>query len=81
MNPLINNGGNQPVMNFAQLYAQAMRNPKAFLSQLGVPEDITTPRGAVQYFLQQGKVNQAQINQAQKQAQDMVGQININQPI
>ena len=76
MNPL-NNGGNQPKMNFAQLYSQAVRNPRAFLAQLGIPQSITTPREAVQYLLQSGKVTQTQVDQAQQKAE----YIDINKPI
>ncbi len=75
MNPLINNG-NRP-MTFGQLYAQVMKNPRAFLDKLGIPQDITTPQGAVQYLLQSGKTTQAEITQAQQKA----GQIDINKPI
>lgn len=73
MNPLINNNGNHnqtqgQINSFEQLYAQAMKNPAAMLSQLGIPQNITTPQGAVQYLLQSGKVTQSQIEQAQRKA-------------
>ena len=70
MNPL-NNIKQQKPMNFMQMYSQVMQNPKAFLSQIGVPENITTPQQAIQYLLQTGKINQAQINQAQMMAQQI----------
>lgn len=69
MNPL---NTNQKPMNFMQLYSQAVQNPKAFFSQLGLPENISTPQQAVQYLLQSGRVSQAQVNQAQQ----MAGKIN-----
>lgn len=78
MNPLINNA---PAMNIGQLYMQVMQNPRAFLDRLGVPSNITTPQGAVQYLLQSGKINQSQVEQAQRQVQKEVEQIKRNQPI
>lgn len=67
MNPLNQNNQGQGV-NFGQLYSQAVQNPSEFLSKLGIPKDITTPQGAVQYLLQSGKITQTQIDQAQKMA-------------
>ena len=71
MNPLNSNRNNQAPANFGQLYSQVMKNPAAFLSQLGIPANITTPQVAVQYLLQSGKINQQQINQAQMMAQQI----------
>lgn len=56
-------------MNIMQLYSKVMQNPRAFLNQIGIPENINTPQEAVQFLLQSGKVSQSQINQAQLMAQ------------
>lgn len=68
MNPL-NNTNQQRPMNIMQMYSKIMQNPRAFLNQLGIPENINTPQEAVQFLLQSGKVSQSQINQAQLMAQ------------
>lgn len=73
MNPL-NSNTNQIGMSFGQLYSQVMKDPSGFLSKMGIPQNITTPEGAVQYLLQSGKVTQEQVNQAQ----NMVKQLPIN---
>ena len=73
MNPL-NSSTNQRGMSFGQLYSQVMKDPSGFLSKMGIPQNITTPEGAVQYLLQSGKVTQEQVNQAQ----NMVKQLPIN---
>ena len=75
MNPLINKNTNNKPMNFGQLYSQVMQNPTAFLSQLGIPANINTPQGAVQYLLNSGKITQEQVNQAQIKAQQLQKQI------
>lgn len=77
MNPLLNNNVRINRPNFFQLYSQVMQDPQGFLAQLGIPKHITTPKGAVEYMLQSGRVSQNQVNQAQVEA----GQIDINQPI
>ena len=74
MNPLNSNSTNQRGMSFGQLYSQVMKDPSGFLSKIGIPQNISTPEGAVQYLLQSGKVTQEQVNQAQ----DMVKQLPIN---
>lgn len=68
MNPL-NNTNQQKPMNIMQMYSKVMQNPRAFLNQIGIPENINTPQEAVQFLLQSGKVSQSQINQAQLMAQ------------
>lgn len=73
MNPL-NSNTNQRGMSFGQLYSQVMKDPSGFLSKIGIPQNINTPEGAVQYLLQSGKVTQEQVNQAQS----MVKQLPIN---
>lgn len=75
MNPLNSNGNrNRPSQNnIMQMYSQVMNNPRAFLNQLGIPQNINTPQEAVQYLLQQGRTTQERINEAQAQAK----QINI----
>ena len=73
MNPL-NSNTNQIGMSFGQLYSQVMKDPSGFLSKIGIPQNINTPEGAVQYLLQSGKVTQEQVNQAQS----MVKQLPIN---
>ena len=76
MNPLVNNSNrNNNIGNIAdtikQTYSKIMENPGEFLSQLGIPQNITTPHGAVQYLLQSGKITQTQINQAQNLAKQI----------
>lgn len=68
MNPL-NNINQQRPMNIMQMYSQVMKNPQAFLKQIGIPENINNPQEAVQHLLQSGRINQQQINQAQMMAQ------------
>lgn len=53
------------VPNILQMYQQVKANPAQFLSQLGVPQNITTPQQAVQWMLNNGKTTQAMVNQAQ----------------
>ena len=44
---------------------QAMKNPQAFLSKMGLPQEvINSPQDAANYLMQSGKVSQAQIEQA-----------------
>lgn len=76
MNPLNSNNTNinQRGMSFGQLYSQVMKDPSGFLSKIGIPQNINTPEGAVQYLLQSGRVTQEQVNQAQS----MVKQLPIN---
>lgn len=76
MNPLVNNSNrNNSIKNVTdivkQTYSKIMENPEEFLSQLGIPQNITTPQGAVQYLLQSGKITQTQINQAQNLAKQI----------
>lgn len=73
MNPL-NSNTNQRGMSFGQLYSQVMKDPSAFLSKIGIPQNISTPEGAVQYLLQSGRITQEQVNQAQS----MIKQLPIN---
>ena len=51
--------------NLVQMFQQVRNNPSQFLSQLGIPQNITSPQDAVQWLLRNGRVSQMQINQAQ----------------
>lgn len=67
MNPL--NSNQKP--DFGQFCSQVMKNPNAFLSKIGIPQNITSPQGAVQYLLQSGKITQSQIDKAQQMAEQI----------
>ena len=64
MNPL---NANRP--NIMQMLQQVKANPAQFLSQLGIPQNITNPQQAVQWLLERGKVSPAQVQQAQAMIQ------------
>lgn len=61
-------------MELMQMYSDFMRNPSQMLSKMGVPSNINTPDGIMQYLMDSGKVNQGQYNQARKMAQQMMNQ-------
>lgn len=52
-----------PRPNVMQMLQQVKADPTKFLSSLGIPQNITTPQGAVQWLLKNGKVTQNQVDQ------------------
>lgn len=52
---------------------QAMQNPQAFLSRMGIPnEALNSPQDAAQYLMKNGKCSQAQIDQAKNMYQQFM---------
>lgn len=56
-------------MNLLQMVSQIKQNPGQILSQYGVPQDISNnPQAIVQHLMNNGRVSQAQFDQAIKTA-------------
>ena len=68
MNPLMGGMGG---MNIMQMLMQLKNNPFQLLQKAGlnVPNSISNPQEMIQHLLNSGQVSQAQLNQAQQQAQ------------
>lgn len=68
MNPLMGGMGG---MNIIQMLTQLKNNPLQLLQKAGfnVPNNINNPQEMIQHLLNSGQVSQAQLNQAQQQAQ------------
>lgn len=62
MNPL--NTNQRP--NMMQMLQQAKADPAKFFQSLGIPQNITTPQGAVQWLLSNGRVSQSEVIKAQQ---------------
>lgn len=52
-------------MNIIQMLNQFSTNPQMFFQRFGIPSSCNSPDSVMQYLMQNGKVTQAQINQAQ----------------
>lgn len=51
---------------------QQFQNPQQMLSRMGIPQDhMSDPQSVAKYLLDNGKVNQQQIQQAQSMYQQM----------
>ena len=51
---------------------QTMQNPQQFLAQMGIPKEYTdNPQNVANYLLDNGKVSQTQIEQAQNMYRQM----------
>jgi hypothetical protein len=57
--------------NIFQLINQLSGNPEQILKQYGIPTECKTPESVAQYLLDNGKVSQAQINQANRMYKQM----------
>ena len=51
----------QQIINTIQQYSN---NPKQLFKQFGIPEQLSTPQEVAQYLMNNGKVTQDQVNQA-----------------
>ena len=53
-------------------FMQFMRNPRQFMAQMGIPaEKMGNPNDAIQWMLNNGKVNQSQYNTVNQQANQL----------
>ena len=53
-------------------YTQLMQNPNQMLSQMGIPKEFqNNPQNAIQYLMNNGKITQAQYNNANNQLKQM----------
>lgn len=53
-------------------YTQLMQNPNLMLSQMGIPKEFqNNPQNAIQYLMNNGKISQAQYNNANNQLKQM----------
>lgn len=53
-------------------YTQLMQNPNQMLSQMGIPKEFqNSPQNAIQYLMNNGKISQAQYNNANNQLKQM----------
>lgn len=53
-------------------YTQLMQNPNQMLSQMGIPKEFqNNPQSAIQYLMNNGKISQAQYNNANNQLKQM----------
>jgi hypothetical protein len=53
-------------------YTQLMQNPNQMLSQMGIPKEFqNNPQNAIQYLMNNGKISQAQYNNANNQLKQM----------
>ena len=60
-----------------QMLAQIKNNPAAFLSQYGIPKEMSNnPQGIIQAMLNNGQITQDQYNQAMQRAQQMGFKLN-----
>lgn len=58
-------------MDIRQFF-QIMNNPQQFISQMGIPQEVAkSPQDVANYLLNNGKVNQQQIDQAKGMYQQM----------
>lgn len=54
-------------MNQMMQLMQAMRNPQQFLQRMGIPqENLNSPQDVEKFLLDQGKINQQQIDQSKQ---------------
>lgn len=71
-NPYQSGMGNQ--MNPMQQFSQMQQNPMGFLASRGLnipPQYANDPKGAVQYLLTNGRMNQGMLNNLMQRAQMM----------
>jgi len=50
--------------NLIQLISQLSQNPQQLLQKYGIPQNLNTPQSVADYLINNGKVTQQQINQA-----------------
>ena len=57
--------------NMITHFQNFLRSPGQYLQQMGVPQNINTPQGAIQYLMDTGKLSQADYNRFLSQAQQI----------
>lgn len=50
--------------NIIEIINQLSQNPQQILQRFGIPQNCNTPESVAQYLVNNGKVTQQQINQA-----------------
>jgi len=50
--------------NIIEMINQLSQNPQQILQRFGIPQNCNTPESVAQYLVNNGKVTQQQINQA-----------------
>lgn len=58
-------------MNLMGGFQNFMRDPSQVLSRMGVPQGMKNPDQIVQFLMDNGKISQAQYNQAKQAAEQM----------
>lgn len=52
------------IQQLMQTLTQMSSNPQAVLQWYGIPQNLKTPEEVAQYLMNNGRVSQAQVNQA-----------------
>lgn len=52
------------IQQLMQTVTQMSSNPQAVLQKYGIPQNLKTPEEVAQYLMNNGRVSQAQVNQA-----------------
>lgn len=52
------------IQQLMQTVTQMSSNPQAILQKYGIPQNLKTPEEVAQYLMNNGRVSQAQVNQA-----------------
>lgn len=52
------------IQQLMQTVTQMSSNPQAVLQRYGIPQNLKTPEEVAQYLMNNGRVSQAQVNQA-----------------
>lgn len=53
------------IMNMMQMIQQFKGNPQQILQRFGIPQNCNTPDSVIKYLMDNGKVTQDQVTQAQ----------------
>ena len=53
------------MMQMMQMIQQFKGNPQQFLQRFGIPQNCNTPDSVIKYLMDNGKVTQDQVTQAQ----------------
>lgn len=57
------------LMQAAQMIQQFKNNPQQILQRYGIPQECNSPDSVVKYLMDNGKINQTQIDQAKNMYQ------------
>ncbi|HCJ37833.1 MAG TPA: hypothetical protein DHV37_05850 [Erysipelotrichaceae bacterium] len=52
------------IQQMTQIIQQYSSNPQALFKRFGIPEQLNTPQDVAQYLMNNGRVTQDQVNQA-----------------